>query len=251
MRLFDRWSLTLPHGWLLSYFPAYEVGFFREPRRLGVGGLVGLALLGGLAFAECVRRLRAAWPTYARPVVALLAALLAAEMYWEYTVGSPADPRWRRPKSRVYPTQEAIAPDPRLLAALRESDGPVLELPLATVPFKQWPAPHARAMYRAIFHDRPLVNGYSGYWPEGFQERMDLARTLPNDASLAELVSATGVETVLVNVGDLSEAELAAWSAEAAREESPLRLIERDPSTWVFQVGRPLPASGTDGSSVR
>lgn len=252
VKLFDRWSLTLPHGYLLSYFPAYEVGFFREPRRLGVGGLMGLALLGGLAFAECARRMRAAWPSYARPAVALVAALLAAEMYWEYSVGSPSDPRWRRPKSDAYPTQPAPVPHPQVLAALGKSDGPVLELPLATAPFKQWPAPHARAMYRAIYHDRPLVNGYSGYWPEGFQERMDLARTLPNDASLAALVSATGLATVVVNVDELSEPELAAWTAEAARQDSPLRLIERHPSAWVFEVDGPRAgALPTDGSGVR
>jgi len=247
VKLFDRW-VTLPHGYLSSLVPAYGVGFFREPRRLAIGGLVGLAILCGLAFDQVARRLRGAVPSLARPAVLLLALLVAGEMYWEFDRGSSADPRWRRPKSDVYPTQQAVSASPRLLSALGQSHGPVLELPLATEPFKLWPTPHARAMYRAIFHGRPLLNGYSGYWPSGFQERMELARTLPDGAALTQIVAETGLETVLVNTDELTDEELAAWTAAAERSGGALRLLERDGPTWVFQVDD-VRSSGAGSSS--
>jgi hypothetical protein len=54
-----------------------------------------------------------------------------------------------------------------------------------------------------IFHWRPLVNGYHGYWPAAFPERMRLAAELPDPTALAALRSATGLELILVHVRDL------------------------------------------------
>src|SRR5262249_28277906 len=44
---------------------------------------------------------------------------------------------------------------------------------------------------------RPLLNGYSSYYPEGFRERMALARRLP-DGQAFEQLRALGLATVVV-----------------------------------------------------
>lgn len=235
----NRWSITMPHGYLLQWLPAYQVGFFREPRRLGVAGLMGLALLSGLAVDECLRRLAERSPSRprrSRLIAAVLVVALAGEMFWEYRVGSTDDPRWRMPKPASYPTQEAITPSPRLVAALQRAGGPLLELPLATKPFKLWPVPHARAMYRQIFHGVELVNGYSGYWPEGFQERMDVARRLPDAPALDRLVRETGVRTILVHTDELADDERRRWEEARQGRDPTLRLIEADRGDLLFAV---------------
>jgi hypothetical protein len=120
-------------------------------------------------------------------------------------------------------------------------------------------------MYKSIFHWRPLVNGYSSYWPERFPARMALARRLPDRAALAALREETGVDLVLVRLGDfgLVERELcdlfhraglrkepcpsdpgaverAPWLELAARGgRDDLRLIARDRDDLLFAVAAP------------
>jgi hypothetical protein len=49
------------------------------------------------------------------------------------------------------------AADSPLVAALRAGAGPVLELPVGGL----LPLQQAEAVYRSIFHWRPLLNGYA------------------------------------------------------------------------------------------
>jgi hypothetical protein len=118
-------------------------------------------------------------------------------------------------------------------------------------------------MYRSIYHGRALLNGYSGYWPAGFEERMALARRLPDPAALALLARDTGLEMILVHLDDFGRAErrlcqglerlppaLAAWCARdfggAERSEwlalaagtprSDLRLVAREGQDLLFRV---------------
>ena len=73
------------------------------------------------------------------------------------------------------------------------------------------PGYQTRAMYRGIFHHRPLVNGYGGYWPPGFRDHMILASRLPDPAALAALRQQTGLTTVVVNARSMPPTELATW----------------------------------------
>jgi hypothetical protein len=82
-------------------------------------------------------------------------------------------------------------------------------------------------MYRAIFHRRPLLNGYGGYWPSGFIERMRLASALPDPKALAALRAETGLTTVVVNVPDLYPKEAAAWQATLEHGSPGLRVLGR------------------------
>jgi hypothetical protein len=80
-----------------------------------------------------------------------------------------------------------------VMQALMRSTGAVLELPIAG------PGSHAAAMYRAIAHRHPLLNGYSGYWPREFEQRIELACRLPDVTALRQLARETDVELILVN----------------------------------------------------
>jgi hypothetical protein len=109
-------------------------------------------------------------------------------------------------------------------------------------------------MYRSTYHWRPLLNGYSSYWPADFIGRMMLASRLPDEAALATLRRDTGVSEILVHTAYLDPSRRAAWLSAAASGTGGLRLVVRDGSDLLFSVveagSRNLdkPANG-DGTS--
>jgi hypothetical protein len=226
--------VVLPHYVVLGRLLPAVNALVRDSQRLGVVALIGFAILTGMAFARCA-------DTVARgrtPVSAALALGFAATLYVLRPL--PLGPR-------VLTTQPAMALRSHVLDGLDER-GPVLELPVGEEATDlPWPASmtpifasaryQARAMFRSIFHWRPLLNGYSSYWPSDFPERMALARRLPDPESLHTLRATTGLETIVVHTEDVKPAARAVWLALAARGGSDdLRLVGRDGAELVFDV---------------
>jgi hypothetical protein len=154
-------------------------------------------------------------------------------MYREYAgpgfVGRAALPA-------AYPMFRPPARDDAIVRALGAGEGPVLEVPVGLIPQGCIPGYQTRAMYRAIFHRRPLLNGYGGYWPEGFIERMRLAAALPDPAALATLRAETGLTSVVVNLHELKPDELAAWGPTLARGSPGLRPVARYDDTVLLDA---------------
>jgi len=98
------------------------------------------------------------------------------------------------------------------------------------------PGYQTRAMYRAIFHRRPLLNGYGGYWPAGFLERMQLASALPDPTALAALRAQTDLAAVVVNLRELKPGELAAWRTTLETGSPELRLQGRYDDTVLLDA---------------
>jgi len=242
----------LPQTILVNWLPA--LGTLRDWPRLGVAAFVGFTLLAGLAFAECARRVAWRRPGPLVPLARLGLALgIAALMYGQYArgVGLSAVLVERPALPRSYPLVEAIGPDSPLVRILREPGGPLVELPVLLPvdlqryrgPFNllPWPAYHARAMYRSIFHWRPLLNGYSSYWPRGFPERMVLASRLPDREALAALRRETELEMILVHTAYLGKAKREAWLAlDESGGRDDLRLVAREGDDVLFKItGQP------------
>src|SRR5262249_11669081 len=117
--------------------------------------------------------------------------------------------------------------DTPLVRALQQGSGPVLELP-------QNVFDDASVVFRSIGHERPLVNGYSGYWPPTYPERKALAADLPNPKALGEFKRATGVTTIVVHpaAGRWQEWELVA--ERGGRDD--LRFVARVEDSLLFEV---------------
>ena len=253
------WGSTrveLPQAFAGHWLPIAD--FLRDPTRLGVDCLLGWAILSGLAFAECAR-----WLTPARALVAqvarlALAALVVTAMYVHYVRGALLPGSEVRVLPAAYPSAPAIGADSPIVTVLRETDGPLLELPVGLLSLASFFRHHTVAMYRSIYHWRPLLNGYSSYWPKGFDARMALARRLPDARALAELRGETGLATILVHTGDwllkdplpphpvsrltvaAERAQLARWlriAANGGRDD--LRLLVRDGDDLLFAVALP------------
>jgi len=220
---------------IADWLPIYQ--FLRIPNRLGAAGLTGLALLAGVAFAECAQRFagRDRFRLLARIGPAALAALVVVGAYAEYCSAEPAFDREALPRS--YPLALTISADSPVVRALQQPGGPLLELPVGlSPPLGCLPGPHAKAEYRSIFHWRPILNGYSGYWPATFLERMILAARLPDPEALHALRRETGVEMILVHASDLDALQAAVWLGLGEHEGNGLQLVARDGANLLFRV---------------
>jgi hypothetical protein len=92
-------------------------------------------------------------------------------------------------------------------------------------------------MYRAIFHRRPVLNGYSSYWPAGFDERMRLAMRLPSPAAVDALSGVTGLRAVVVRLADMPARARGRWLAlSRAGGNVRLRFVLRDDDNLLFTV---------------
>jgi hypothetical protein len=217
------------------------------PTRLGVAGLIGLALIAGLAFAECERLLVGRSRTLAALARSTgLGLLVAVAMYGSYSTRGGQLVARRTPMPRAYHLARAIDGRSPLIAIIRQLGGPLVELPVARVQIALFPGDgptdQAQAMYRSIFHWQPLVNGYSSYWPVGFPERMTLAYRLPDPDALAELSRETGLHLVLVHTASLTADARAAWNERSERASAGLELVARDGEDLLFRVvGDELP----------
>lgn len=237
--------ITLPQTLVAEWVPAW--GLLRMPSRLGVAALVGLALLAGLAFAECARTIptRGRWGALGQVARSALAVALALAFYRGYRDGAELRLLARPALPASYPlapmTLPAHAP---LVDTLRRSNGPVLYLPVG--PAGTTPHLHAEAMLDSTAHWRPLLNGYSSYWPAGFRERMAVANRLPDPAAVAQLRDEAGLESIVVRLGRggyRTAGQPGAWALlaeQGGREDLPL--VARDGATLLFAVrGTPAP----------
>jgi hypothetical protein len=191
----------------------------RGLHRARILDLITLGMLAGLGVAACSAWISGRFGPRAGRVVAagLLVALVASS--------SPAE-------LGAFPTQPAPDPESPVIAALRAGRGPVLEIPAGR------PESDAFAVYRTIFHRRPLVNGYSSYYPAAATRRLTNIRRLPDPVALAILRTETGLTTLVVDAGRLNAREHHAWDPMLADlgSRGDLRLVLEHDGIRVFDV---------------
>jgi hypothetical protein len=226
----------------LPWAPVLElplVGLLRDPSRIGVGALFGVALLSAVAFAECTRRLArvvpVVHPAAVRVATALFIVAVGARQWFRFDT-------W--PWSAPYPLVATAITDSPVMDALRKPGGPLLELPVDPA-FTHLTerrranafAVQARAMFDSIGHWRRLLNGYGGFYPAGFIERMRLAARLPDREALAELRATTGLELVRVRGSPRARTPMDRWNELARRGGGEgLRFVARDGNDLLFAV---------------
>lgn len=161
------------NGWL--YRTLYEfltpLHSLRAAARFGILVLLMLGVLAAYGAARLERWL----PGRAGRLVPLVLALL---LCMEYAVASP--------RLETLPT----SPPPVYRWLARQGPTRVLELPgIGADP---------KYMYFSTMHWQTLINGYSGNYPPGYQEFMQLLVQFPDDESM-EALRTNGVEMVIVH----------------------------------------------------
>ncbi|RIK09178.1 MAG: hypothetical protein DCC49_07270 [Acidobacteria bacterium] len=157
--------IPLPYRFLM-FVPGFKG--LRVPSRFAVLFYLGLAVLGAMGVAWLWRRGRAG----KAGVVALSLLLLA-----EFGVSLPVT-------TGLVGTAEQM---PSYVAWLREAPpGPVIEMPI----YREGVTGAVRQGYRqyvSTFDWKPRVNGYSGYFPVGYKEFVEVMRGFPDEASISAL----------------------------------------------------------------
>jgi hypothetical protein len=168
-------EIVAPYGWLYDAVPGFEG--VRVPARLAMIVVLMLSVLGGLGAARLAGWRRA--PVF----LALLSiAFLAESAVLPFTVnGVTATSGYNVPESRVYRPQRA--PNVYKEFARQAPDGVLAELPLGEPDFD------LRAVYYSTVHWRPLINGYSGYYPPHYGKLALAVSDVPRfaDEALAAL----------------------------------------------------------------
>jgi hypothetical protein len=181
-------NVLAPYRWLYDYVPGFEG--VRVPARFVMIALAMLAVLAGMGAT-------AAWRFRATRVLVSIAAVLAVleGTPRAFQVNELAPPRgYAVPETRVYPP--AAAPPVYQEFARRAAGAVLAELPLGV------PEYDLRAVYYSTVHWRPILNGYSGFFPPHYGELQFMLSDLPRhpELSLAALKEA-GATHVIVHEG--------------------------------------------------
>jgi hypothetical protein len=171
-----RWgqnTIPLPYRFFFRHVPGFDG--LRVPARISVLALFGIAVLAGFGAAF----VREKW---GRRVAAALLALLFLD-YRTYSLGS------------VFPKAPPISAA-HLWLSREKAEGAVLVLPIHE---GRDILRESFVMYHSTVHFRPLVNGYSGFWPNDYWELVGRLRHFPTARSLRFLMERAPVRYVVVH----------------------------------------------------
>jgi hypothetical protein len=216
-------TLSLPVFWAPLGWDLLGLSMIRAPSRFFALTSLTLAFFAAYGAEVVLHRTRARRRLLAG---ALLSALLVAEsapvgLSFEPFPGPgepPAVTRWiaRQPEIQAY-----------------------LELPLRAS------ATEVLYLYRSVHHWKPLVNGFSGFFPAPYLRLREICCwPVPDDEALTYLRS-LGVSHLVVHSRDLGKRwareELARWEAqmEAGRIPGVEKIYEDEAGDLVFDLGPP------------
>ncbi|HTV01164.1 MAG TPA: 6-pyruvoyl-tetrahydropterin synthase-related protein [Luteitalea sp.] len=162
-----RYARSWPSLYAAVYHAVPGADALRVPPRIAMVTALALAVLGGLAAAELLRR------RGGHAATALLAAAFVVES-WPAPVPTNLriDPSPLTPFTDAVPSRPADDPLARAIAGL-PADAVIVDLPFGSVPYEVW------WQYLSIGHWRARVNGYSGDFPPGFLALDALLARLP------------------------------------------------------------------------
>lgn len=180
---------TGPYFWLYRYVPGFDG--VRVPSRYLMLVACFLAVLAGLGAASVLARLSR------RAGVAILATASLIILAESWVVPMPTSVRlaargYEASTQELYTGRE-MGP---LYQYVRDAPGQVV---LIEFPFGE-PAYEILATYYAGYHRRPLVNGYSGFFPESYLRRATFLDHIPFDLETAyKAVQSSGATHALVH----------------------------------------------------
>jgi hypothetical protein len=201
-----------PYSWLMA-LPGYDA--VRVPARFAMLAALCLSVVAGLAFARLTRH--AGWS-----IRAPLAAIVIAGILVDSWIGEMPLPAL-----------------PERLQALESlpAGTVVLELPLGET------GDDVAAMYRGMYHRRPVVNGYSGFFPSSYDV---LQRGLNSrDPQMFDVVTEWGPVVVAV---DERRDDGGRWAKQLAARPGAVALGQEAGHRLFSLAGGTLPAEFGPGS---
>jgi len=150
-------TVPLPYTALYDLFPLFKA--LRVPARFGLLTDFALVVLAAGGAASGWRWLARRLPPARRPLAALLATILlvVAIVGETLTLPIPLDALDRSPATTA----------PYRWLGMQPDNGAVLDMPIYYARYSR-----ATLMYRSTYHWHPLVEGYSGFLPPDYWERL-------------------------------------------------------------------------------
>ena len=177
-----------PYALLLHYIPGFDG--VRVPARYFMVTALCLSVMAGLGAAWLLARARRAGIV----LVAVGCAFVLAESWvWPMPMNMPLAVHGYAPTPRRLMQSETMSP---LYRTVRDAPGKVvlIEFPFADLAYE------IMATYYAGLHRRPLVNGYSGFFPEDYLRRATFLTHIPFDLDAAtRAVQSSGATHALVH----------------------------------------------------
>ena len=192
--------VALPYRLFYRHVPGFNG--MRVPARISVLALLGGSVFAGFGAARLTRRR----PSIAGPI--LLALLL-----FDY---------------QTYSLSRAMPPAPAIPAVYEElakapSPGAVLVLPIHE---GEEITKESLYMYYSTVHWKPLVNGFSGWWPNDYWELVGRLRHFPTSRNLRYLLDRAPVRYIVVHYARIPQPKRRHLEANMYRyrERMPVRL---------------------------
>jgi hypothetical protein len=181
-------DLFAPYGVLHEHVPGFDA--VRVPARMAMVVALMLSALAGLGLAALASRNWMPWVA-ATASVLFLAESLALPMQLN---GVTPPPGLATPDARLYRPQRA--PAVYRAVARRAPNAVLAELPLGQ------PDYDLRAMYYSVVHWRPLLNGYSGFFPPDYGQIATAVSDVPTHPDVAvNALRTAGATLVLIHEG--------------------------------------------------
>jgi hypothetical protein len=187
-------DLAAPYRLLFEYAPGF--GGLRVPARFAMIVALTLSVLAGYGAAWIAAR------RWGRLVLAgCVVAFLAEATQIPFVVnGMTATTKFNLPEARLY--RPARAPAVYKEAAQLPRDSVLVELPLG------YPDFDLRAMYYSLAHHRPILNGYSGFFPVSYGRLTFALSELPRHPALSlDALRQGGATHAIVHEGAFLAAE--------------------------------------------
>jgi hypothetical protein len=232
--LFDKPLAVGPYKLLYEGIPGFQG--LRAPGRLIVITMLAAAVLAGTAVARWSARIK---PMAGRAALGGLLTILVLADYAAVPL----------PLAEV-PVGKKIPPIYEFLRGQTAPDA-LIEFPLPMTPREN--GRNALLMYYSIYHGKPLVQGYSGYFPPGYTAVREVLENFPSDKTIG-LLRDLGVGYVIVHAHDYRKEDafriledLAERPDDADRladlEEDVLFRLRPGPPRAPLPAGEPIPGS--------
>jgi hypothetical protein len=183
-----------PYFWLYEYVPGFSG--LRVPARLAMLVVLSLSVLAGYGARALERRGRAA--AWLLAALGLAALLESAAVPMGLNARAPSD--GHAPVHRVMPGD--LAPPIYEYIRALPAEAVLVEFPFGVIAYE------LRHMFYSTRHWRPLLNGYSGYFPATYQQRQHAFRHIRDMPDFAwALLAESGATHAIVHEGAYSQNE--------------------------------------------
>ena len=204
----------LPYRWFYRYLPGFDS--LRVPARIYVLFLCGISVLVGFG----VRFLAISSRGRERMVGIGVLGLLCFE-YQTYSM------------DRVFRPAPAIPKIYHALAYTEDDGGAVLTLPIHK---GEAIMAESRYMYYSTVHWKPLVNGYSGWWPNDYWQLVGRVQHFPTARILRFLRDRVPLRYVVVHYDRLSKIERRRLETEMMRYHKTMPIRFRFENDVVYEI---------------